>query len=345
MPHAQIGYLGFGSYLPPTIVTNDELASIVDTSDDWIRRRTGIQTRRVLARDETILDMAVKAAERALDDAGIRAEDLDDIRVGVVTWCRFPSLATQVQRAIGAHRASAADVSAGCAGFIYAVEEAYNRLFIAHQRGGHRGHALVIGVDGLSHITNWRDRGTCVLLGDGAGAVVIGPSTENQILAIHTRAAGHHGDLLYSNAPLVNQKTNDAAVLFSHHELGPRSYLHMDGPKVFPIAVRTMVEDVHRVIESHNRWSDDLVSLDDVRYVFPHQANLRIIESVAKRLGVPLDFVYTTGVRDYGNTSSASIPIGYVDQREHQRGRGDIEVDVAFGAGFASGAILRRIAA
>ena len=339
----RIGYVGHGAYLPPTVVTNEDLSRIVDTSDEWIRRRTGIRTRRILDKDETILDMAVAASRRALDDAGVAPEEIGDIRVGVNTWLRFPSLACQLQDALGAQDASAADVSAGCAGFIYAVEEAYNKIFVEKMRSGHDLTALVVGVEGLSHITDWTDRNTCVLLGDGAGAVVMRQVESGGILGIHTHAQGKHGDLLYSPHVLRNQMLDNGANSFSHDEQGERPYLRMDGPKVYGIAVESMVREVQQVIAIYNRTAAHPVSVTDIDYVYPHQANLRIIESVADRLGVPLERVYTDGVVHYGNTSTASIPLGYCDRRDNTTRRGGLEVDVAFGAGFASGAVLRQV--
>ncbi len=345
-PDLAIGYVGFGAYVPSTVLTNHDLEGIVDTTDEWIQRRTGIRERRILGEDETILDMAVAAAQQALNDAGVAAEQIGDIRVGVNTWARFPSLATQVQAAIGATSASAADVSAGCAGFVYAVEEAYNKIYVSKVRDGDDLISLVIGVDGLSHITNWKDRGTCVLLGDGAGAVVMRQVDRGGILSIHTHADGRYGDYLYSDSVLETQWDPDASEPFSNKQNGVRPYLHMDGRKVYGVAVRTMVNDIHAVVEKYNRDNADPVSLDDVSFVYPHQANLRIIESVASKLGMPLDRVYTNGIMHFGNTSTASIPIGYldVDARTNGAPRQGIEIDVAFGAGFASGAILREVA-
>lgn len=340
-----LGYLGFGAHLPSTVLTNEDLEAIVDTSDEWIQRRTGIRTRRILEPDESILGMAVAAARQALDDAGVAGEDLDDIRVGVNTWLRFPSLATQVQKELGAKKASASDVSAGCAGFIYAVEEACNRLWVEAARYGRDGgYALVIGVDGLSHITDWEDRGTCVLLGDGAGAVVLGPVERGGILAIHTHADGRYGHLLNSDHILENQQRTPGEKSFTHKAQGVRPYLHMDGPKVYSVAVRTMARDVRTVLDKYNRANGATLGLGDVDFVFPHQANLRIIEAVARKLKIPDERVYTAGVQQYGNTSTASIPIGYRDNRERWSGAAAdrYEVDVAFGAGFASGAILRQ---
>ncbi|MFN0056853.1 MAG: beta-ketoacyl-ACP synthase 3 [Planctomycetota bacterium] len=339
-----IGITGYGAYVPPTVLTNDELALVVDTSDEWIRRRTGIRTRRILSEDQGVLDMAVAAAEAALADAGVTADKITDIRVAVNTWMRFPSLATQVQRKIGAHAASAADVAAGCAGFVYAMEEAYNKAFVERVRHGRAMTSLVIGVDGLSHITDWTDRSTCVLLGDGAGAVVLSENAPGEILAIHTHAQGNHGDLLYSTPVLAPQITVKSARAFSHDETAPRPYLRMDGPRIYAIAVETMARDVEAVIARYNETAARPITVSDIGYLYPHQANLRIVEKVAERLAVPLDKVYTDGVVNFGNTSTASIPLGYRDVRDRlgPPPKGQLEIDVAFGAGLASGAILRR---
>jgi 3-oxoacyl-[acyl-carrier-protein] synthase-3 len=338
----RIGYRGYGRWLPGKTLTNADLEQVVETSDDWIRRRTGIRERRILGPQETILQMAVAAASRALESAGITAAQIGDIRVAVNTWLRFPSLATQVQRELGAKAAAAADVSAGCAGFIYAVEEAFNKIFVEKLRHGRDLCALIVGVDALSHITDWTDRGTCVVLGDGAGAVVMGPVEEGGIEAIHTHADGRFGDLLYSDPVLECQANGSQA--FTHREQGIRPYLHMDGPRVFPVAVKTMVRDVLAVIAKYNRTHDQKIGLEDIGYVYPHQANMRIIEAVVNKLGLPPERVYSEGVVRYGNTSTASIPIGYCDNLEARTvdPAAPFEIDVAFGAGFASGAILRR---
>lgn len=344
-PELKIGYVGAGSYLPAKVLTNDDLAAIVDTDDEWILRRTGIRERRILAKDESILDMAVGAARDAIADASIDPEEITDIRVGVNTWARFPSLATQVQAELGINGCSAADVSAGCAGFVYGVEEAYNKLYVEKQVYGRTGTALVIGVDGLSHITNWQDRSTCVLLGDGAGAVVMREVEAGGILAIHTAAEGRYGDLLYCESALETQLPPSGSGAFTHETGGVRPYLHMDGRRVYGVAVRTMVEDARQVIELFNRGNPSPIGVKDIGFVYPHQANLRIIEKVACKLDIPLERVYTNGIERFGNTSTASIPIGYVDPdaREQAAVPGDYEIDVAFGSGFASGAILREV--
>jgi len=344
MEGPRIGYAGMGAYVPPTVLTNADLERLVDTSDEWIRRRTGIETRRILGAGETILGMAIEASRRALEDAGVGPESIDLIRVGVNTWLRFPSLATQLQEALGASRASASDVSAGCAGFVYAVEEAFNAITVEKVLYGRDAIALVVGVDGLSHITDWTDRQTCVLLGDGAGAVVLRQVERGGILATHTHADGRYGAMLWSD-PVLGPQSNGDPKVFTRLAEGPRPYLHMEGRKVYGVAVETMVRDVESVLAKHNAATGASVGVGDVAYFYPHQANLRILEMVAKRLGVPSERVYTDGIVKYGNTSTASIPLGYCDNRARfSDGEGRLEVDMAFGAGFASGAILRRTA-
>lgn len=341
MEKMKIGYLGYGSYLPSLVLTNEDLEKIVDTSNEWIQQRTGIQTRRVMNKSESVLDMAVQASRKALSDAGLSPSDIGDIRVGVNTWMRFPSLATQLQTTLGIKGSSASDISAGCAGFIYAVEDAYNKIVVEKQEYGRDLLSLVIGVDGLTLVVDWTDRNTCVLLGDGAGAVVLGRLEQNEILAINTEAEGQYGDLLYSETILENQLLDPERFTFSHEEKGKRSYLRMEGKKVFPVAVRTMVRNVKKVLEKYNtNTHSQPISLSDIDFVYPHQANLRIIKAIAEQLKMPLENVYTNGVRKYGNTSAASIPIGYAETRERVKGK--LVVDVAFGSGFASGAILRK---
>jgi len=341
-----IGYTGFGAYVPETEITNEALAEWVETSDEWIRRRTGIGGRRILGERESILGMAVSAARSALDDAGVRAEEIGEIRVGVNTWMRFPSLATELQREIGARNAAASDISAGCAGFLYAVEGAFEKILAERVKYDRELIALVVGVDGLSYITDWTDRSTCVLLGDGAGAVVLREVPRGGILATHTRAQGQYGHLLYSDHVLQNQYSEESGG-FTREEKTTHPYLHMDGPKVYAIAIDSMVADVHAVIEKYNALGGERIDLDRIDYVYPHQANLRILEQVAARLGIDLDRVYTAGVVRYGNTSTASIPLGYFDRKSDPRklDRDRYEIDVSFGAGFASGAILRKVCA
>ena len=341
----KIGFAGYGAYLPPRELTNDDLSRMVDTNDEWIRRRTGIRSRRILAEDESILDMAVMSARRALDDAGVEPHEVGDIHVGVNTWLRFPSLATQVQRVLGATDAAASDVSAGCSGFIYAVEAAYNRVLVEKIKYGRDVVSLVIGVDGLSHVTDWTDRSTCVLLGDGAGAVVVKSVDQGEILATHTHADGQYGGMLYLDSTLQSPVEPVSGELVTREQCA-RPYLRMNGRKVYGVAFQTMVNDIRKVIEKYNESTGDDVTVADIDRIYPHQANLRIIEMVAKKLKISLDKVYTDGIVKFGNTSAASIPIGYVDTRKRYDDdpRPHLEIDVAFGSGFASGAILRRVA-
>jgi 3-oxoacyl-[acyl-carrier-protein] synthase-3 len=332
-------FAGLGKYLPERVLTNHDLERLVETSDEWILDRTGIAERRMAADNETASTMGIEAARQALAQAQIDAADLDLVIVATTTPDgMFPSVASLVQNGLGARRAGAFDINAACVGFVTAIATASQ--FIA---SGAYQRVLVVGSDVLSRIVDWQDRGTCVLFGDGAGAVVVRRVERGGILATHTHADGRYGDLLYSD-PVVGSQLNGSPRDFAHETTGARPFIHMDGRRVYAIAVETMVRDVCRVIEKWNASSGERITAADVDYVYPHQANLRIVEMVAKRLGVPVERVYTGGVVRYGNTSTASIPLGYWDNRDRFReGGGRLEVDVAFGAGFASGAILRRV--
>lgn len=339
-PPLNIGYLGFGSYLPPNVLTNAHLEKMVDTTDEWIVQRTGIHERRIMGPEDSLLNMAVSAARQAITDAGIDPQQISDIHVGTNTHFRFPALATMVQEQLGIDDATACDVSAGCSAFVFSVEAVYQRMMSEWYLEGKKSYSLVIGADGMSLIMDWKDRATCVLFGDGAGAVVVGPTDNGGILATNTRTMGKFGDLLYSH-PLVKPTLNDsAAMTFDQRDSSPFPNFEMEGRKVFAVAVRSMMADIKAVIEKYNRISGEALSLDDIEYVIPHQANHRIVSAVAEGLKLPLEQVYENGVRNYGNTSAATIPIGYAETRGKRPGA--LEVDVAFGAGFASGAILRR---
>ena len=325
----RVGFLGAGAAVPASEVTNEELARRGHASDAWIRRRTGVQARHVLRPDESIVDLAAAAGRAAIENAGLRTEDIGEVRIGVCTWMRLPSLASRVQAALDIPEGPSADVAAGCAGFIYAVEDVWNRIQIEELRLGQHLRALVIGVDALSHITDWSKRGTAVLLGDGAGAVVVGKVERGGLLETVTRANGRHAEQLFTKA-----------------DGDGRQVLHMDGRAVFSAAVETMVADVHRVLARYERVSGVRLSVDEIAYFYPHQANLRILERVAKRLRVPVERVYTRGIVHYGNTSAASIPMGYADPLGGPPRSSEgphYEIDMAFGAGYASGAILRQV--
>ncbi|MBM3328410.1 MAG: beta-ketoacyl-ACP synthase 3 [Calditrichaeota bacterium] len=338
-----IGYLGVGRYLPERVLTNADLERIVDTSDEWIVQRTGIKTRRIMGPGESVATMAIGAAREALARSGVSPDQISIVRVGVNTHLKFPSLASTVQDALGISNASASDISAGCSAFIFAVEEIYNRLAFEKLSTGREAYGLAVGVDGLSLITDWSDRATCVLFGDGAGAAVIGPVEAGGILATYTRTQGQYADLLYLDdflsSPLDDNPLSPSFA-FRHRNGTPYPFLHMEGRKVFQVAVRSMMSDIRSVIDRYNLISGGQLTLDDIEYVIPHQANHRIVSAVAEGLKLPPEQVYSEGVVNYGNTSAASIPIGYVDQLGKRPGA--LEVDVAFGAGFASGAILRR---
>ena len=339
-----IGYLGVGRCLPRNILTNKHLEQIVDTSDEWITQRTGIRTRHVVSSDESALSLATNAAKNALDHAGIKASQISTIRIGVNTHLRFPSLATMVQNELGIKNASASDIGAGCAGFIFSVEDIYNGIMTDWTLTRRKSYGLAIGVDVLSKVTDWNDRSTCVLFGDGAGAAVIGPveSTESgEILAVYTRTQGQYCDLLlldeFLSCPLEDPET----MLMNRRNETNYPFLRMEGRRVFAVAVRTMISDIRSVIDKNNRMNGNTqLTVKDIKYVIPHQANLRIVKAVQEGLKLTVDQVHRDGVINFGNTSAASIPIAYPD--EWGKRPNILEVDVAFGAGFASGAILWR---
>lgn len=336
----KIGYLGVGRYLPANVLTNAHLEKMVDTSDEWIVQRTGIRERRIIGPGESVVSMAVAAAREAIAYAGLKPRQISDIRVGVNTHLRFPSVGAIVQQQLGIAEATACDISAGCSAFIFCVDALYHRMMSEWLLEGKSFYGLAIGVDALSLVTDWSDRSTCVLFGDGAGAVVIGPVNAGGILATTTRTQGQYSDLLYLTRVLEDSLDDPATMSFKRRNGVASPVIHMEGRKVFQVAVRTMMADIRAVIQKFNRIHGESLSLDDIQYVIPHQANHRIVSAVAEGLRLPLEQVYSEGIVRYGNTSAASIPMGYVD--EWGKRPGALEVDVAFGSGFASGAILRR---
>ncbi|RPK12497.1 beta-ketoacyl-ACP synthase III [Priestia endophytica] len=306
------GIIGMGRYLPEKILTNHDLEKMVDTSDEWIRTRTGIEQRRIVAENEKTSDMAYHASVRALEDAGITAEELDMIIVSTVTPDQpFPTVSCMIQERLGATRAAALDISAACAGFMYGVITA--KQFI--ETNAYKN-ILVIGAETLSSITDWNDRNTAVLFGDGAGAAVIGPVSEGRgILSFELGADGTGGKYLY-------QKQKD--------------FIFMNGREVFKFAVRQMGESAVNVIEKAG------LSKEDVDFLVPHQANIRIMESARQRLDLPEEKMSKT-VNLYGNTSAASIPISLVEELEQGKIKDDdVLVMVGFGGGLTWGAIAMR---
>ncbi|MCD8223618.1 MAG: ketoacyl-ACP synthase III [Clostridiales bacterium] len=312
--------IGTGSYLPDRIVTNDELAGMMETSDEWIRSRTGIAERRI-ALDEGTTGMAVKAARRALESAGVEAEELDLILLATSTQDHlFPSGACEVQATLGAVNAAAYDISAACTGFIFGLASA--QAFI---RSGMYRTALIIGVDCLSKIMDWSDRGTCVLFGDGAGAAVVRAEDRGMIHAV-MGSDGTKGPVLSCVARSEGNAFNGRTP-----ELG---YTQMDGQAVFKFAVKKVPECIHQLLDESS------VDIDDIDYFVLHQANQRINESIAKRLKQPLEKV-PMNIERYGNTSAATIPI-LLDElnRDGKFQPGDKIVLAGFGAGLTWGAAL-----
>lgn len=327
MPQAHI--IGTGSSMPKRILSNKDLESIVDTTDEWIIRRSGIKERRIASNGnkESTADLAAQASLKALEMAGVCPGDLDMIVVGTVTPDnQFPSAGCMVQKALDADNAFAFDVSAGCSGFLYALSAVNDAI-----RSGSCGTALVIGVERLSTVINWRDRSTCVLLGDGAGAVVVTSSTEEGgILSSHLKSDGTLWELLYSSyghtyIPEILQGI----------EVKP-FYLKMDGNRLFKKAVGCL-SSIAREALQHNSLSSE-----DIGLIIPHQANIRIIQGMANNLRIPMEKVYTN-LSKYGNTSSASVPIALDEaHREGLLSKGDHLLLVCFGAGLTwGGSILR----
>ncbi|MBT2603850.1 ketoacyl-ACP synthase III [Bacillus sp. ISL-53] len=305
------GILGLGRYLPDKIVTNADLEKIMDTSDEWIRTRTGIEERRIANDDIDTSDMAYEAAKAALKNAEISAEEIDMILVATVTPDQsFPSVACMIQEKLGAMKAAAMDVSAACAGFMYAMITAQQFIKTSAYK-----HVLIVGVEKLSKVTNWEDRNTAVLFGDGAGAAVLGPVSDGKgVLSFELGADGTGGK----------------------HLLQEGDFIHMNGREVFKFAVRQMGESSLGVLDKAG------LTKEDVDLLVPHQANIRIMEASRERLGLPLEKMTKT-VHKYGNTSSASIPMALVEEMEAGRIKdNDLIVMVGFGGGLTWGAIALR---
>jgi len=314
---------GVGHYLPDRVMPNAEFEAMFDTSDEWIRSRSGIEQRHIAAEGQTTSDLATRAAQAALADAGMLADDIDAIILATSTAdLTFPSAATMVQAALGMTRGFAFDVQAVCAGFVFALANA-NALILS----GQANRVLVIGAETFSKLMDWTDRGTCVLFGDGAGALILegttgkGDTTDRGILATDLHSDGRQRHILYVDGGVST---------------GTTGKLRMEGKEVFRHAVEKLAETAHAAL--------DKVGLtgEDVDWIVPHQANIRIIEGTAKRMQVPMERVVVT-VQDHGNTSAASIPLALsVGKARGQIKTGDLVVTEAIGGGLAWGSVVLR---
>lgn len=321
MTYARIA--GTGRYLPEKILTNFDLEKMVDTSDEWIRTRTGVERRHVVRDDETTADMCVEAAKVAMDDAGVGARDIDMVIVGTTSPdLIFPNCATLVQHRLGIPACPSIGMEAACTSFIYALTTADKFI-----KAGEAKCVLVIGAECITKLVDWTDRNTCVLFGDGAGAVIVQPSEEPGIIATHLGADGQYKDLLYYpvgvSKDLHKAGTDEASIM-------------MTGNEVFKVAVKTLGNVAVEVLEKAG------VDQSEVDWLIPHQANLRIIQATAKRLELPMEKVILT-VQDHGNTSAASVPMALdVGVRDGRIKRGQLLLLEAFGGGFTWGSVLLR---
>jgi len=315
-----------GYYVPEKTVSNDDLAKVMDTSDEWIFSHTGIKNRHFAGENENNSDLATKAAETAMKKAGITADDVDMIFACTTTpdYLSFPATACIVQENIGAKNAGAFDLSAACSGFIYGIETASTYI-----KSGAYKNIIVIGCEILSRIIDMSDRNTAVLFGDGAGAVVISPRDDNNsgsaIISSHLRSEGSGAEFLKRHAggtknPFIPGKSDPQEL-----------FLFMNGRQVYNFAIRAVTDTVLSLMESNN------LKIDDIKYIFPHQANIRIIEGVAKRSSIPIEKFYLN-IERFANTSAASIPIaiGEADEKNLLQ-RGDKIITVGFGGGLTYG--------
>jgi 3-oxoacyl-[acyl-carrier-protein] synthase-3 len=319
LTHSRIA--GTGGFLPEKVITNEDLEKMVDTSDQWIRERTGIKIRHVADDGETTCDLAEAASRRAIEAAGIAHSDIDLIIVATTTPDQvFPSTACLLQARLDIHGCPAFDVQAVCTGFVYALSVADQFI-----RCGSAKNALVVGSETMSRIIDWTDRGTCVLFGDGAGAVVLQASDEPGIISSHLHADGSYEKLL--TVPYgISQG-------YEHVKAGD-AYVQMQGNDVFKIAVRTLGRMVDETLAANN------LQKSDINWLVPHQANIRIIAATAKKLKMSMDQVVVT-VQEHGNTSAASVPLALdVAVRDGRIKRGDILLCEAFGGGFTWGSTL-----
>ena len=317
------GIISIGSALPEKVLTNADMEKIVDTTDEWIRNMTGITERRVAGENESTSDFATKAAKIALERANMQPTDIDLIIVSTISGdMPFPATASIVQNALGATNAAAFDLAAGCSGWAYGLSVA--NAFVS---SGIYNHVMVIGADLLTKLTNWTDRGTCILFGDGAGAGIVAPVEEGSgFLGFELGSDG-------SGAETLKIHAGGSRCPCTHEDVDAyRNKIYMEGREVFKFAVKIQGEAIERVLAKCG------INIDDINLVVPHQANIRIIDSAVKRLGLPQDRFFVN-LQKYGNTSAASIPIA-IDEaiQEGKIKKGDTIVVVGFGAGLTWGA-------
>lgn len=315
---------GTGVYTPQRIVTNKELESVVETTDEWIVSRTGIKERRIAEPEQATSDLCYEAAKAALADAGLAADDLDAIIVCTITPdMSFPSTACIIQGRLCATRAAAFDVSAACTGFVYGLQLAKQAV-----ESGSWKHVLVIGAETLSRIIDWQDRNTCVLFGDGAGAAIVSRSdgSKARIMGVHLGADGRGADVLFLPAGGSRLPASADTIAERKH------FIHMNGQEVYKFAVRIVEEAAGQLLHKLG------LSFDDIDYLVPHQANLRIIEGFAKRLKLPAEKI-AINLDRFGNMSSASVPVA-MHQFKHQFKSGDKVLLVSFGGGLTWGSCL-----
>jgi len=320
-----IRIISTGYYVPDKILTNKDLEKMVDTSDEWITQRTGIKERRIASKEQASSDLAYEASKKALEKAGLSPKDIDFIIVATVTPdYSFPSTGCVLQAKLNAREIMALDISAGCSGFLYALALGRGLLYSVPQFN----YGLIVGVETLSKIIDWEDRSTCVLFGDGAGAVVIGRHNPDKIKSVYLGGDGRIGDLLILPAGGSKNPASIETVKNRMH------YVKMEGREVFKNAVRMMQYSAIKVLELAG------LKPDDISWLVLHQANIRIIEATRERLGISKEKVYIN-IDKYGNTSAASIPIALAEMDEKGLLKeGDIVVMVAFGAGFTWGGIV-----
>jgi len=315
---------GTGHYVPEKVLTNADLEKIVDTTDEWIKSRSGIERRHIAAPDQYTSDLAVQASRRAMEAAEVTPEDIDFIVVGTTTPdLVFPNVGCILQEKLDIHGCAAFSVEAACSGFIYALSIADKYVSTGTSKC-----ALVIGAETLSRITDWTDRSTCVLFGDGAGAVILKPATDAGIISTHLRADGRYKDLLTAKTGISVQPEGD--------DLRAGFNVHMSGNEVFKVAVKHLGSIVEETMEANG------MERSEIDWLIPHQANFRIINATAKRLAMPMDKVILT-VQDYGNTSAASVPMALdVAVRDGRVQRGQLLLLEAFGGGLTWGSALLR---